>query len=209
MPPADLPARLAEAGRECRLCRQWKSLGEFPRHRTSKGGYAARCRDCRNAQRREQVRQASPHTPVDGKTCGRCKAFKPASEFWPAPRLKLGVAFYCKECEREHRKRRRQTNVARYRERAREQYDRKVARGQATKGHSAAPVDPVKRRARNMAQGAIRRGIIVRPSSCQDCGKVGATHAHHEDYSRPLDVVFVCYRCHGRRHRKPLPQSAA
>jgi len=47
---------------------------------------------------------------------------------------------------------------------------------------------------------AIKRGELVRPDTCQECGAHDLIHAHHEDYDRPLDVEFLCVRCHFARH---------
>jgi hypothetical protein len=50
---------------------------------------------------------------------------------------------------------------------------------------------------------AIQRGELVRPSFCSQCGTTEfAIEAHHEDYSRQLDVVWLCTLCHGARHSK-------
>lgn len=27
-------------------------------------------------------------------------------------------------------------------------------------------------------------------------------HGHHEDYKKPLEVVWVCFACHAIRHRR-------
>lgn len=47
---------------------------------------------------------------------------------------------------------------------------------------------------------AVSRGEIVRPEFC-GCG-AEKPHAHHEDYSRPLDVMWLCRKCHDARHRE-------
>lgn len=47
---------------------------------------------------------------------------------------------------------------------------------------------------------AVRSGKIIR-QPCSKCGKPRA-HGHHADYSKPLDVEWLCARCHGREHRK-------
>ena len=47
---------------------------------------------------------------------------------------------------------------------------------------------------------AIRRGELCRPSSCELCGAITLLHAHHHDYSRPVDVIFLCVLCHRTVH---------
>lgn len=54
---------------------------------------------------------------------------------------------------------------------------------------------------------AIRRGDLVR-QNCEKCGKSN-THAHHEDYSRPLDVRWLCPECHAEIHFGPVVPKAA
>jgi hypothetical protein len=44
---------------------------------------------------------------------------------------------------------------------------------------------------------AMRIGRLVRPLRCQDCDEYAATEGHHTDYTRPLDVRWLCDRCHG------------
>lgn len=60
-------------------------------------------------------------------------------------------------------------------------------------------------RARREVRNALRRGEMVKPSACPECGEPTPSrrmHAHHSDYSRPLDVEWKCSTCHGRSHRK-------
>jgi predicted Zn-ribbon and HTH transcriptional regulator len=45
---------------------------------------------------------------------------------------------------------------------------------------------------------AIRRGVLVRPPTCQNCGIAGRIEAAHGDYTRPLDVRWLCVPCHRR-----------
>lgn len=47
------------------------------------------------------------------------------------------------------------------------------------------------------------------PKPCEDCGSFPRgsdgrrlVHAHHEDYSQPLAVTWLCSVCHGKRHRQ-------
>lgn len=51
---------------------------------------------------------------------------------------------------------------------------------------------------------AIRKGILVRGKQCEICNskdfkcKDGRSyiHAHHEDYTKPLEVKWLCASCH-------------
>lgn len=47
---------------------------------------------------------------------------------------------------------------------------------------------------------AIRNGILC-PRPCAQCGNT-KTEGHHEDYSKPLDVVWLCRKHHAARHNE-------
>jgi hypothetical protein len=57
---------------------------------------------------------------------------------------------------------------------------------------------PEKEVARKRVARAIASGKLT-PQPCRGCGDLGV-EAHHTDYSRPLDVVWLCRRCHDREH---------
>ena len=46
---------------------------------------------------------------------------------------------------------------------------------------------------------AIRTGRIVK-QPCQMCGTEIGIHAHHDDYTKPLDVMWLCVVHHKARH---------
>jgi len=59
-----------------------------------------------------------------------------------------------------------------------------------------------KNRARELLQYAIRKGMIIRPEICSECGKKKKwIDGHHEDYSKPLEVDWLCRRCHKKREK--------
>lgn len=45
-------------------------------------------------------------------------------------------------------------------------------------------------------QKQIKMGLIVRPSECSKCFSVGKVVAHHNDYSKPSEITWLCNKCH-------------
>ena len=57
--------------------------------------------------------------------------------------------------------------------------------------------NPEKNRAHQKVADALRRGRrMVKPDKCSLCGKKTRLEAHHSDYSKPLDVQWLCHGCH-------------
>lgn len=118
------------------------------------------------------------------KICGKCKRsrfiehFRPRQDEWPGRRST------CIDCER----------IV---------YRARYAAGVYKKGVSKrkTPFAAFKIAAKNAAREAMRHGVLFR-KPCDDCGNV-KSEAHHPDYSKPLEVDWLCRRCHMKRHRLP------
>lgn len=65
------------------------------------------------------------------------------------------------------------------------------------KTRSWAICNPEKRKAHEKVKDALRRGALIK-QACQ-CGEV-LVHAHHDDYSKPLEVKWLCRACHRKHH---------
>ncbi len=60
-----------------------------------------------------------------------------------------------------------------------------------------------KRQAHIKVGSALRVGTLKKPKRCFDCKKrCERLHGHHDDYSKPLEVIWLCVSCHAKRHRK-------
>jgi hypothetical protein len=57
---------------------------------------------------------------------------------------------------------------------------------------------PERRLAHQAVQTALRNGSLTR-EACSVCGGSKA-HAHHDDYSKPLVVIWLCHTHHMERH---------
>lgn len=62
--------------------------------------------------------------------------------------------------------------------------------------------NPEKVKAKNIVHKAIRQGIIRKPIQCSNCSIETKLIAHHNDYSKPLEVIWLCVSCHKRLHSK-------
>ncbi len=47
----------------------------------------------------------------------------------------------------------------------------------------------------------VSTGKIIRPLTCSLCGNERKLEGHHHDYNKPLDVIWVCRKCHVMIHR--------
>jgi predicted DNA-binding protein YlxM (UPF0122 family) len=61
----------------------------------------------------------------------------------------------------------------------------------------------------NLLEEALERGIVIRQNTCSKCGYTGKckdgrnkVQAHHPDYNKPLDVTWLCQRCHHEWHKQ-------
>jgi ribosomal protein S27AE len=61
---------------------------------------------------------------------------------------------------------------------------------------------PLSRPAYRTVERALKTGKLIKLDECERCGSEGSLEAHHEDYSKPLDVEWLCTKCHGLERRK-------
>lgn len=57
-----------------------------------------------------------------------------------------------------------------------------------------------KTKAHRLVVKALREGNLTRPETCESCGKHGRIQGHHADYSKPLEVDWLCSSCHTLEH---------
>ncbi len=62
---------------------------------------------------------------------------------------------------------------------------------------------------RQMVQRALSNREISKATHCELCNKHCVTHAHHTDYGKPLQINWLCRKCHGLVHRKDHPLNPA
>jgi hypothetical protein len=69
---------------------------------------------------------------------------------------------------------------------------------------------PQQREAYRLIQSAYGRSVVGRrPDNCEQCGlkpEYEALQGHHDDYSKPLEVRWLCRSCHQRHHDALKPR---
>ena len=60
--------------------------------------------------------------------------------------------------------------------------------------------NPEKVQAHHKVKNAIKAHKIIKPFICEHCKTEKKLHAHHKDYNKPLDVMWLCASCHKKIH---------
>lgn len=135
------------------------------------------------------------------KPCFKCGRTLPLREFYRHPVMADGHLGKCKDCAkrdvRENRAKRAEQYAEYERRRNSDVVRRVLCQRYQRRQHAR---DPMKNRARLKTRRAILSGALVR-QPCEVCGNP-KVDAHHVDYSRPLDVRWLCRRHHADAHKE-------
>lgn len=134
------------------------------------------------------------------KACFKCGITKPYSEFYGHKATAHKVLNKCKDCTKQDVRQYRQNNLEKIRgyDRSRANLPhRKEKRLELFKRESDSHPDRMK--ARKAVSNALRDERLKK-QPCAFCGHSGRVEAHHHDYSKPLDVTWLCTPCHRRFH---------
>lgn len=137
------------------------------------------------------------------KECFKCKTVKPLTEFYKHEMMADGHLNKCKECTKNDANKHRSENLEKIRayDRARGKIPERIkANTEITRAWRAE--DKRRLAAHISVARAIRSGILDR-KPCIRCGDQKSV-AHHEDYDKPLDVMWLCQPCHKQRHKELL-----
>lgn len=138
---------------------------------------------------------------ASSKRCFKCNSVKPLSEFYKHSMMADGHLNKCKLCAKKDVSKHREVNIEKIRA-----YDRKRAKLahriklRADVNRAWRAEDSRRVKAHNAVARAIIKGLVNK-SPCVRCGNVKAV-AHHEDYDKPLDIIWLCQPCHKQRHKE-------
>jgi hypothetical protein len=59
---------------------------------------------------------------------------------------------------------------------------------------------PQRMKCRKLLSDAVRCGRIIK-EPCEKCGSNKDVHAHHDDYSKPYEIRWLCRPCHREHHK--------
>jgi hypothetical protein len=147
---------------------------------------------------------------ADEKFCNGCRTVKPLTEF------RFGMRHgtrkpksRCRECMKadERSPERRKVKYA-YAKRPGGRDTPYHKRAMKARSKRWAKKYPEKDKTKALVRKAIRTGELVKPNRCEKCGDIPLPHkngqsrieGHHADYSKPLDVTWLCSPCHLKLH---------
>ena len=147
------------------------------------------------------------------KTCSKCGLSKDIDEFGKDRATSDGLHRWCKVCNRESAKKWRRANpeknksyIEQWRKNNRDRINetsKKWCRANPEKIRQiyikTKEKFPIRNDARKKVAYAIKmRRLIKHP--CQICNSTKNINAHHPDYSKPLEVIWLCSKHHAQVH---------
>lgn len=147
------------------------------------------------------------------KTCSRCHESQPTTEFYSDRRATDGLNSHCKTCHLKATQAYKTADPARRKAQddswrasnpdrvraARDNYDERNPGYRRRVIRDWRETHPERARAHNVLNRAVRSGRIMPSYECSTCGITGVTiEGHHPDYSKPLEVEWLCRQCHAK-----------
>lgn len=131
--------------------------------------------------------------------CGVCKEFKESQFFFKDNHNKYRdlLDSRCKNCRRIDYREKRQRNLAMFFRKDKRYYISHLEEIKKRRKKWYLE-NKIKVSAHSKVKRAVYNGVLVR-KPCEICGEI-KSDAHHEDYSKPLVVRWLCRKHHIREH---------
>lgn len=127
------------------------------------------------------------------KKCSSCRNKKELSDFYSCPSRYDGVRAYCKQCTKVKQRNNREYYRLYQKQRALVDVDFRKKRSEWSK-----KFDSNKKKVHQKLSYALKTGKIDK-GTCSICGDI-KVDGHHEDYSKPLEVIWLCRKHHKQLH---------
>ncbi len=180
--------------KKCKVCGQTKPLEEF--YKVSKArshmgdGHVTLCKVCHNAKAKSPE-QLARNRIRDKKREKDPKRLISQRRYRTSELFKLGQKRrYKKYRQTEHG----HTKILKYQREYQKTETAKKRVGRYRLKY------PEKRKAQIKLNNALQYGKIKRPNFCSICNKSCKPQGHHYDYSKPLNVIWMCKKCHSDLH---------
>jgi hypothetical protein len=170
----------------CTGCKIEKCFDEFGKDKKAFDGLNQKCRKCCNLRAKKTVR--SPEAIANSK--------KTSLEWQKRNRKMLNER--CKQYYLNNLEERREYLKIKQKEYLETEKGKQKHKEQAKKFRAE---NPEKIAAQQKCRKAIKKGIIQRPDACSECKIFCKPDAHHQDYNKPLEVVWLCKSCHLKVHQ--------
>lgn len=152
------------------------------------------------------------------KECTKCGKDKELSEYYVRKASKDGLMPICKICSKSKedvfRKNNKEIISARnraYRDNNKEKIKACQRKYMTTDKHKEsnriaskkyAEGNKEKKEAHRAVHMLIDKGLMEKADICEKCGAENNIHAHHDDYSKPLEIRWLCGTCHRGWHKE-------
>ena len=163
----------------CNVCFIKKKVSEFRKLKASPDGIAHECKDCARMRGKEYYLR------------NRNLIAKRVKKRYPKNRdaiLKYSAEWSRNNPEKVKERHRRHTKTAGFK-------IRNSARSRRYRYDN-----PEKFVAHKILKEAVKSGKMIRPDMCSKCEAICLPHGHHENYNRPLYVIWLCASCHRLLH---------
>lgn len=183
--------------KECKKCNETKVITEFYKKKAAKDGHDGQCKSCVN-MRNKTWQKKNPEAANAVKKAYKERnrdSYLAQQREYAMDRYRKNIHANLKENETDHVKK----SKRKYYEKNRVKINARLLK----RYHSSQEVKD-KMVAHRKVAWAVKTGKLVSPKQCENCLEERKLDAHHDDYSKPLEVIWICRKCHRREHSKYL-----
>lgn len=168
--------------KKCCVCKRFEPLSEFYKHAGRKDGLQTSCKTCMREYSKTDIGKLSHYSAgVKYRKTGAGKRYQVEYQKTDAGRL----------ANTRHQSKYRNSDAG------------KLVIAKRTSKYRAN--NPIKKRSQHAVSNAIRSGRLIKPDNCEQCSVTGPLHGHHDDYTMPLVVRWLCELCHNAWHAENGP----